>query len=211
MYIHFLPLLFFSLQMLSSWPHWQHNSSLPYHPEPPHLQPSLLQAKWHQGPLAFAPRSHFTIFWSILWFSSDPPQRPSRTIAASCKKCTEASQMGGHKPGALNPTPGISIFPTLCAAASALSWREHLSPFRQPAGSQGQPGKVSQRLATCCEVFGNVAGSPCEREVHALRERQWGLMGNCHLGSSQIMRCWESWLFWIRWGSLSKVPTVGNQ
>lgn len=90
--------------------------------------------------------------------------------------------MRGHKPGALKPAPGISAFPTLCAAASALSWREHLSPFRQPAGSQGQPGKVSQRLDTCCEVLGSVAGSPCQREVHAFREKAIGVNGKLPFG-----------------------------
>lgn len=41
---------------------------------------------------------------------------------------------------------------------------------------------MSQRLGTCCEVFGIAAGSPCEREVHAFRGKAMGVNGKLPLG-----------------------------
>lgn len=102
------------------------------------------------------------------------------------------------------------MFPTSCAETLALLWSTCHWSGTLPSGwqtdllsSQNQPEKVGQRLIPCCDIFRSASGSPYGIEVCALRGGGWrgegngGLMGNHHLGLSQIMRCWATWPFWL--------------
>lgn len=102
------------------------------------------------------------------------------------------------------------MFPTSCAETLALLWSTCHWSGTLPSGwqtdllsSQNQPEKVGQRLIPCCDIFRSASGSPYGIEVCALPGGGWrgegngGLMGNHHLGLSQIMRCWATWPFWL--------------
>lgn len=168
------------IALLPLWPAW---------PTPPPAFPS--PGKIIPGPFSLCsqvPFCHLLIYIVVLlWILC---RRPRRTIAPSCKKCTEASQMRGHKAGAPIPTPRISIFPTLRTAALALCWEAHLLPFRPFAGwladwptqRTKSTWESEAEMVTCCDIFGSASGSPCEREVHAFRGRQLEVNGKLPFG-----------------------------
>lgn len=100
--------------------------------------------------------------------------------------------MRGHKPGALNPTPGVSVFPTLCAAASALSWRDTCHYSGSLLAPKVNLGKWVRGWIHAVRSLGVLRAHLVREKSTPSAERQWGLMGNCYLESSQIMRYWRA-------------------
>lgn len=133
----------------------------------------------------------------LLWISH---WRPSRTVAPSCKKCSnERSQ----SPGVPSPPLGLAYFP---------HWGSSLLG-RTPATIQAVGRLVGHLTSWAHKInLGKWVGgwlhavtsvvSPCGTEAHAFRGRKGNqrLMGSRRLGLLRIMRCWESCPLWILWG-----------
>lgn len=211
-HIHFLLLLFFSHRMLNSWPCQQHNSPN-----------TILVSRPLQFQLFFS-RQNTTQALTLCLRSSSLPSldlhcgsplnlllEAMLTIAPSHKKCTEASQMrawGSHHHPEYRWYFHIHIRGALCCVMTP-AIIQAVGQFADSITSHDHKINLGKWGEVDCMLW-FLLFTLWDKGPAFKRRGNQRLMGNHHLGLSQIMKCWESWP-WILQGCWEQSANCQDQ